>query len=142
MFISRCKKIPTDDTNGCNDVLSTEYYVIRSLAFIEDGVRDLETLINLLQQSEKCTLFLRILFCFYNFPPCDFNRSEALPVCPGKCPEIDGLFEECRGVANLPSLEIIPFIGPFVDNYNCSNPATYYPDIPADINYSNSTCSE
>ena len=107
-----------------------------------DGVRDLLILVDALEQSEKCTVFLRILFCFYNFPPCDFNHSEALPVCPGKCPEIDELMEECRGIADLPTFQIIPFIGPFLENYNCSNPVTYYPDIPSQINFSNSTCSK
>ena len=141
MFIHyRCEQIPTD--NECREVLSDDYYVLRDLVLVPEFVRELQIIVDALQQSELCTKFLRILFCFYNFPSCDSSTSEALPVCLEKCPEIDSVLDECRSVVDLPTVQLLPGIAPYIENYNCTDPRTYYPDIPSDTRISNTSCSK
>jgi len=123
-------------------VLSDDYYLLQDLTFIPEILRELQIIVDTLQQSELCTHFIRVLFCIYNFPPCDSTTSEALPICLEKCPEINSVLEECRSVADLPTFQIIPVIAPYIENYNCTDPRTYYPDIPSDTRISNTSCSK
>jgi len=117
-------------------------YVVQNLRFIPGVLTELQVIVDTLQGSERCGLFIRLAFCFYNFPPCNLNTSEAIPICPDKCLEIDAVLKECRGIIDLPTFQLLPVLGDYFDDFNCSNPRTYYPDIPSRIDISTTICSK
>ena len=63
-------------------------------------------------------------------------------MCFEKCPEIDLVLDECRSIVDLATFQLIPSIAPYIENYNCSDPRTYHPDIPSDTRISNASCSK
>ena len=137
----RCKLTPTTE-NECRELLVDNYYVVQNLIFIPGVLTELQVIVETLQGSERCSLFIRIAFCFYNFPPCNLNTSEAIPICPDKCSEFESVTKECRGIIDLPTFQLLPVLGDYLDTFNCSNPRTYYPHIPSNISISTTICSK
>jgi len=140
MHACRCGQISND--NQCYGLLSDDHYFLRELAFNARNIQELQIILEALKQSERCSLFLTVVYCFYNFPPCDFNTSEALPVCSPRCPEVDSVVEECQGIINIPTFRSIPNLAEYFDNFNCTDPNTYYPDVPPNTGFSSTSCSE
>ena len=128
--IYRCKVIPEND--NCTRILSGKYYYVPNA--VDTNIFDLVKNINIfdsIKDNEACTTFYNGVLCFYNFPPCEPDTFQLLPLCPGRCEEIHRLFEFCG--------ELVNFI---VVTLNCSDPISYYGNIPVDINVSTATCSK
>ena len=82
VFVYRCNVIP-------EMIIAPEYcqgsIIPKHCRHWLDSVKD----------SKACTLFFNAVLCFYNFPPCDPNTSQLLPICSGRCDELHRLFEFC-----------------------------------------------
>ena len=129
LYIRRCKVIPEND--NCTRILSGEYYAPNAL---DTGTLNLVQqfiILDSIKDSEACTIFFNGILCFYNFPPCDPDTSQLLPICPGRCEELHRLFEFCGKLINF-----------IIINFDCSDPATYYGTVPGDASVSTTACSK
>ena len=115
--------------------MSEKYYAPNT---IDTGIFTLVRQSNIfdsIKDNEACNTFMDGILCFYNFPPCDPNTSQLLPMCPLRCEELYILFELCGDQES----ELIKFI---IINFNCSDPATYFGTVPVGVSVSTTTCSK
>ena len=111
-----------------------------------DSIRQIVTF--LAGDDAVCEDFLNSIFCFYDFQPCERtedNVSQLIPICTHRCPEIQRAYDVCFlngldlsaiGSTDFPSLRGV------IDNFNCSNPRTYYANSGRLLRISNTTCSK
>ena len=116
------------------------YYTPNVTVITESNFRNIITLIEAIEISESCETLTSVLLCAYSFPPCDFNASQLLPICPERCESIDQLFEVCRQFVSNQTLQFIPVLRPLLEMFNCSDPLTYY-NVPLEV-ISKTMCSD
>jgi len=129
----RCERLPQN--NQCSDILQEEYYYARDAWSIE-AESIVRTAFQILVDNDTCSTFMKTLLCFYYYLPCDVTSSKLLPFCDARCSELDGMLKKCDIFS--PQLIIDPNLG--FSTFNCSNPETYFTNIPFMV--SNTSCSK
>ncbi|XP_065909680.1 tyrosine-protein kinase receptor UFO-like [Dysidea avara] len=135
VLVSRCERLPRD--SYCSDILLEEYYYVSDALPLDTDDAINRIIFETLENNDTCTTFTKTLICFYTYLPCDVSTSKLLPLCDTRCSELDRMFEECAEVTNLPL--ILSNSRSLTSGYNCSNPRTYFNNIPYKI--SNTSCS-
>ena len=113
-------------------MLSEKYYAQNEIFIAEENLEQINVGIGLI--TGPCLMFIKIILCFYQYPPCDINTSELLPVCLTRCPELDEAYNECSQGVNIPIIrDRLPTLGPLILNYNCSDTDSYYGEVELNI---------
>ena len=95
------------------------------------------------RDDDFCKSFWGVFFCFIEFPSCDDNTSELLPICVDRCPDIQAAYDFCFQRRNLSSIEQVdPALFNIYSNFNCSVPETYYFSDNSVRNISSISCSK
>ena len=105
---------------------------------------DIIIAIGIAVKDELCQSFIGALLCFFEFPACDLNTSEELPICLVRCLEIQAAYQHCFQGQNLAIVnpKRDPTIGNITENFNCLAPETYYFSDDGVLNISNTSCSK
>jgi len=122
-----CVQIPND--SRCYDVLLVKYHPDDSSVLSSSELDDIIDAIGIGLRDEVCQSLSVIISCFYEFPSCNVNTSEVLPICPDRCPEIQAAHQYCFP-GHVPER-----FGNFTQDFNCSILESYY------FNYNNATIS-
>jgi len=141
----RCIRFPNN--NNCNDVLLEEYHAESA---VSTGGVDFVTIRglfspNIMDSPAVCQSFLNAILCFYEFQPCGFsddNSPELLPICLERCPEIQAVYDLClQGLAlNIPPE--FPSLREIIENFNCTDPRSYYANGRRELVISDTYCSK
>ena len=135
----RCVPLPEGDT--CRLFGINEYAIdISSKLEVETFRRNLLTLIEAYRNVSACVPFLNASVCTVTYVPCNSTIHKLLPTCENECEVVIQSFLEClTSLANNNNFNFDFFIT-FTTQLNCSNPATYLPDVPANLYSSQEFC--
>lgn len=141
----RCRPFPNN--NNCNDLLLEEYYAVSA---VSTGGVDFELFRvllsgNIMDSPAVCQSFIDAILCFYEFQPCrssDNNMSELLPICIERCPEIQQAYDFCLEDITLIIPAGFPALLEIIENFNCTDPRSYYANGERDLDISDTYCSK
>jgi len=129
----------SEDDNNCSSIISYNYYApneIRISAVSEEEINR-----GLMSFTGRCEMLLRIVLCFYLFPPCDAIDSELIPFCITRCPELNNALVICFQRLNfLGAAQNFRTLAEAFSDFNCSDPESYYG--ARELNISNTKCSK
>jgi len=123
----RCES--TQIGSDCYGILLDEYYIEDSTSTFAN-IEFIETItaFGVGGVDEPCLSFFKVIVCLLDFPPCNGNTSELLPICLDRCPEIQTAYQHCYQGDNreIFTFEFVdPSLRNAIENFNCSNPQTY-----------------
>ena len=137
----RCVQTQIQNDSSCYNVLLDEYHVEGIHSFEFNTIRLAFGIIS--RDEDFCQSFLDVFLCFFEFPPCDDNTSELLPICVDRCPHIQATYDFCFQGRNVSSIEQVdPALFNILSNFNCSVPETYYFSDNSVRNISSISCSK
>ena len=145
-LLYRCERF--QNINRCYDILLEEYYAESAVFIGRSDFEDVRVIFNLFtQDSPVCQSFFDTVLCFYEFQPCGFSedrKSELLPICLERCPEIQAAFDYCSERIDISRIDptLYPSLGPILENFNCTLPRSYYVNGDRMLAISDTYCSK
>lgn len=122
----------TINDTSCNGILlEEEYHAEDALNVFQSTVFSNVRLSYGVVADEECLPFIGAFLCLLQFPPCNVNTSELLPICLDRCPEIQAAYRRCF---------LIPDFTLVIENFNCSVHETYYITDDNTLAVSNTSC--
>lgn len=82
--------------------------------------------------NSTCQSVLLNLACYFEFPPCDSDTSNVIPMCLESCDVFSALVDPCLSAMNSYN----PFVQ-ILREINCSDPFSYLPEF---VIIDNTTC--
>jgi len=132
-YCYRCVQIPSD--SRCYDLLLEKYHPEDSSLLSQSELDDIIATMGIGIRDEVCRSLSELISCFYEFPSCNVNTSEVLPVCHDRCSEIQVAHQYCFP-GHVPER-----FGNFTLNFNCSVVESFYFTHDSTI-ISNTSCSK
>ena len=124
LLFDRCVELPSNQT--CYSLVPYTHYTPDLLRFTEEISNEFDQLVQQYPPFDACRAFITAVSCVYEFPPCDPTTGVLLPICSELCTDIEDNIEDCT----IDSFEDYPAIDELFNVFECTEPETYFMNLP------------